>query len=353
MSSTPTSSMENPKEPKPRRVDFVVEKSELEIKTNLLLFWQSIPLFVKLISIVTFIFYIISLFFPFLSFYLANIPFYTLNKFQFWRLLTSALITTNIFNIIIGLIFWVREASSLESSLGTIKYGFIFFRNSFFIQFLYTVFVLLLRIFTSNKNVLLYKIISDNPERKVTKNCGFWPVIMCEMTLLCLSNSDTPVKFLFLPCPFKAKFYPIIWMVIFSAVNFNRLGNICEVLVGVIFAFIYHFMLKNILTISDSCIEKVEGFCGCACLKKIYSFVSVGSYINNKYEKAVTGEKSKSYKNKKNNKSDIQVLDRVKLEDGNKSRDNILERTINVNIRDEGSFVSDRMDSSSIKVETI
>ena len=41
-------------------------------------------------------------------------------------------------------------------------------------------------------------------------NSGIWPIIICETTLLCLNNPDSKIKFLFVPSPIRAKYYPFI-----------------------------------------------------------------------------------------------------------------------------------------------
>ena len=94
--------------------------------------WNNIPLFIKFFLIMTFIFYFLNLFTNNIAFFLSNIPYYTITKYQFWRLITTIFISTNFFKIIIGLICWVKYASSLETSMGTIKYMTIFILNTFF-----------------------------------------------------------------------------------------------------------------------------------------------------------------------------------------------------------------------------
>ena len=102
--------------------------------------WNNIPLFIKFYLIMTFIFYFLNLLTNNFAFYLADIPYYTITKFQLWRLITTIFISTNLFKIIIGLICWVKYASSLETSIGTIKYSTIFFLNTFFIQIIFCFF---------------------------------------------------------------------------------------------------------------------------------------------------------------------------------------------------------------------
>lgn len=366
-SSSQSSEPKEAPELKPRRVDFVLEASEFDIKSNLYRIWKNIPLFIKFISILSLLNYFINLIFPSLSFYLSNIPLYSLNHFQFWRLITSVFITTNIFNILIGLIFWLRDASSLETSVGTIKYMIIFIRNSLFIQIFYCFITLVIKVLTGSQNVFEYKIL--DAQNKLVRNCGFWPIIMCEMTLLCLSNMDTPVKFLFLPCPFKAKFYPIIWFVIFSLINFNHLWDIFEVLIGVIFAIVYHLYLKYYLTITDSFAERLENNVMFQWMKKLGGFVSA-SYITNKYQKyskrknkfgkiidkVRKGKNNEEDENSKENVANVSdsIIDVIKKDDiidENKSKEEVLDRS--VNSQDGGSIVHEVIEERVSSSENI
>ena len=103
------------------------------IKEKFLQIWNNIPIFIKCYIILTIVLYVLTLKIKCISFYLINVPYYTVFKFQIWRLLTSVFITTNIFQIILSFFVWVKYASLLEISLGTIKYTLIFFINIFFI----------------------------------------------------------------------------------------------------------------------------------------------------------------------------------------------------------------------------
>ena len=200
----------------------------------------------------------------FISYYLINVPAFTILKFQIWRLITSVFITTNIFQICLAFFVWVKYASLLETSLGTIKYTLIFLVNTFCIQVLniiiYTFFSLL------NKK-------SYNSEIKSKKNSGLWGIVMCEMTLLCVSNPESPMKLFLIPYTVKSKIYPIILVLMFFLVNYLEIDP--EIISGVIYGFIYFYYLKSKLQISDTFVQKLESNQIFKWLSNFKGFISV------------------------------------------------------------------------------
>ena len=244
-----------------------------DCSTRLSKIWKSIPFFVKTINILTILIYIPSLFVKEIPYYLANIPYFTLLKFQLWRLLTGTLLTTNVFNIILYLLFWVNEASKLETGLGTVSYFLIFLMNSTFIRIIYSILMVIIGLLTKkniyNKGKFTGRINSS----------GLTPVIMCELSLLCLSNPNSKMKFLCIPFEFKAKYYPIFLFITFGLLN--SLYTDVEILIGILYSFLYHFILKNKLRISNNLAIKIEKLC--CCIKNINGFVKV-----NKISRRVT-----------------------------------------------------------------
>lgn len=236
--------------------------------------WKNIPLFVKFYLIITFIFYFLNLFTTNISFYLSNIPYYTISRIQFWRLITTILISTNLFKIIIGLICWLKYASSLEASIGTIKYMTIFIINTLFIQILFCTFSYsIMHFFKKDISYLLNK-----NTLKGVNNISIWGTIICELTLLCLSNPESPNKLLFIPVTIKAKYYPFLLVGVLTIVNSFKID--LEVISGIIYAYIYFYSLKNILKISDNFAQKMEDNICCKFFLEMNSFISV-SNINN------------------------------------------------------------------------
>ena len=223
-------------------------KEQIEdMKLKLGKIWLNIPLFIKCYFIITIVLYILNLKLTFISYFLINVPSYTILKFQIWRLITSVFITTNIFQIILAFFVWVKYASLLETSLGTIKYTLIFLLNTLCIQ----VFNIVIYSFFSLLNKK-----SFNSEIKSKKNSGLWGIVMCEMTLLCVSNPESPMKLLLIPYTVKAKIYPIILVLMFILVNYLEID--VEIISGVIYGFIYFYYLKTKLQISDTFVQKLE-----------------------------------------------------------------------------------------------
>ena len=235
-------------------------------------YWKKIPLFIKFINIITIAIYIPSLFFKQIPYYLANIPYFTLLKFQIWRIFTGTLLTTSIINIIMSLLFWVDKASKLENSLGTVQYSLIFFMNSFIIRIIYSIIIIIYEIITKDKIIKTGKINGE------IHSSGFWPVIICELSLLCLSNPNSDVRLLCLPFEFKAKYYPIFIFIMFGLLN--NLNTDFEVLIGILYSFLYHFVLKNKLKISTVFVKKVENCCCIKKIAKIKGFVSIDTLGN-------------------------------------------------------------------------
>ena len=253
-----------------------ISSPKITAKMGIKKLWNIVPLVIKFMSLSTITLCIINFFFSKISYLLSNVPSNTIFNFQIWRLFTTALITTNIINVFLGLIFWTREGSSLETRLGTMKYIMIFIRNTFLIEVLYTLIISIISLILKNKNFLSKKM----NDKGVVSNCGFLPVIMCEITLLCICNPNTKVKFLSIPWEFKAKYYPFIWFLVFCLVN--NYHNDIEIFTGIIYAFIYQHLLRRYLNIPDSLIEKMENNCCFNWMLKITGFVSV-SHITNKF----------------------------------------------------------------------
>ena len=240
------------------------KENQNELKGKLGQIWINIPLFIKCYFMITIILFVLNIKLKCISFYLINIPYYTVFHLQIWRLITSVFITTNIFQIILAFFVWIKYGSLLETSLGTIKYTLIFFINAICIQisnlFILSTFYLI--------NIKLFK-----PEFKYQRNSGIWGIVMCEMTLLCLSNPESPMKLLLLPFTVKAKIYPILLVILFMIVNFLEMD--VEIISGVLFGFIYYYYLKSNLQISDSFVQKLESNSFLKGLNNIKGFISI------------------------------------------------------------------------------
>ena len=253
----------------PQEIISTEKKEQIDdFKLKLGRIWANIPLFVKFYFTVTSILYLLNLPIKCISYYLINIPSYTIFHFQLWRLITSVFITTNIFQIILAFFVWVKNASLLETSLGTIKYSLIFFVNAICIQLINTIIISIVSLI--NNNIF-------NPEIKSKKNSGIWGIVMCEMTLLCISNPESPMKLLLLPFTVKAKIYPIILVILFFISNYLEID--VEIISGIIYGVIYFFLLKTKLQISDSFVQKLETNSLFKKMSGIKGFISV-NYIS-------------------------------------------------------------------------
>ena len=212
---------------------------------------ENMPLFIKIIVFLTLIFFLINLFIPYVAFFLANIPYFTIYGFQIWRLFTTAFITTGLLSIIFSLLFWYRDAVQLERENGTIKYMLTFFMQNFFIQILYCSITLIISIIIQNTILLRTKITPRG-----VRNEGLWPILMCDLTLLCLNNPEADMRFFFFPCNIKAKYYPLVLFAIFTVLSGFNIDF--EILCGIGFGFLYHYYLRNKLEISDTFALRVE-----------------------------------------------------------------------------------------------
>ena len=251
-------------------------------KSNCRKLCEIIPLFIKTILLITTILYLLNNFVFNISFYISNIPYYTINKIQIWRLFTTSLMSTGIINILLSLALWAKFGSILEDKIGTILYLFIFIINSTAIQILYSILISIFSLIIKNKNILKLKY--DNKYN--VYNSGIWPYIMCELTLLSLSNPNQIIKLFFFP-EIKAKFYPIIVFIIFSLLN-NLIVDF-EVFCGILYSIIYHFLIKNKLKISNQFIKRIEKTNFIKCFTKFGGFISIKenrfSHYDNSYNK--------------------------------------------------------------------
>ena len=230
---------------------------------------NSMPFFVKIVVCSTIILYLINFIIPYVAYFLADIPYFTIYYFQIWRIFTTPFITTSLFSVIFSIYFWYEKASRLEKDIGTIKYIIIFFMNSFCIQIMFCILMLLLSLIIRNKAPLVMKISQGR-----VRNEGIWPILMCDLTLLCLSNPNEIMQFRFFPCTIKAKYYPLFLFLIFTIISGFQIDfeNIC----GIGFGFLYHYFLRNRLKISNNFAEKLGNSCLCRWMKTKKGFIGSG-----------------------------------------------------------------------------
>jgi membrane associated rhomboid family serine protease len=229
---------------------------------------DNMPFFIKIVVFSTLIFFIINLFTPYPAFYLVDIPYFTIFHLQIWRLFTTAFITTGLISIVFSLFFWYRHAVKLERDKGTVKYMLTFFMNCFFIQIMYCLLMIIISLVIQNSMMMKMKLTMGG-----VRNQGLWPILMCELTLMCLSNPEANMRFFFFPCVIKAKYYPLVLFAIFTLLSNFQIDF--EILCGIAFGFLYHYYLKNKLEISNSFALKVENSFLCRWMANKKGFISI------------------------------------------------------------------------------
>jgi membrane associated rhomboid family serine protease len=203
--------------------------------------WAQVPLFVRFVIISTVSLYLISWIIS-IDQSLSNVPLYTIKHFQIWRLLTSVLMTSNIINILFAFISWIPDAIKLENTSGTVRYGLNFFSNSILIQILYTV------------GMGLISLVGGSGALQV-QSSGLWPLIMSEISILCLANPDNQVMMFFVPYPFRAVYYPWALFAFFTIMNMTIQFDI---LAGIAYGHLFFYYLRNYVQFSDSFIQRCE-----------------------------------------------------------------------------------------------
>ena len=285
---------------------------------------SNIPFFVRLVIITNVILIIANIFFPHVSFYLSNIPALTIKQYQLWRLITTSFITTNLINMILGFIVWTKDAISLEKTLGTIRYIFIFILNSIFINLISCFLAFLFS--SENFQILHYSYVHK------VNNSGIWPIIICETTLLCLNNPDSKIKLLFVPSPVRAKYYPFIIIILLTLINNFRINF--GIVSGFFYGIIYYFLLQNKFSISEGVTKKLEKSCLFRCLIGLNGFMilhqlnhamnSGNVNISNSFESIdIPGRKNSNSDdymevNDQNNSHNVESLDGIKTNSDNK-----------------------------------
>ena len=284
---------------------------------------SNIPFFIRLVIITNVILIIANIFFPHVSFYLSNIPALTIKQYQLWRLITTSFITTNLINMILGFIVWTKDAISLEKTLGTIRYIFIFILNSIFINLISCFLAFLFS--SENFQILHYSYVHK------VNNSGIWPIIICETTLLCLNNPDSKIKLLFVPSPVRAKYYPFIIIILLTLINNFRINF--GIVSGFFYGIIYYFLLQNKFSISEGVTRKLEKSCLFRCLIGLNGFMilhqlnhamnSGNVNISNSFESIdIPGRKNSNSDdymevNDQNNSHNVESLDGIKTNSDN------------------------------------
>jgi len=234
------------------------QNNQPTLKEKFKLWLSTVPFFVRCIMIITILFYILSWFLGGFTKALTNIPAYVIYGIQIWRLFTSSFVTLSIFNILFGFLAWIPDAIRLELTSGTIKYILAFLINSIIIQIIYVTLSFILSIIS--KQLILMP------------SSGLWPVIMAEITILCLTNPDNQLRMMCLPCLVPSKYYPWALFAFFSVLNMNLQFDI---IAGIIYGYLFNHFLKTKIQISDEFIKRIENISFVNKLANLNSFVSL------------------------------------------------------------------------------
>ena len=230
---------------------------QISCKDRMKAAWATVPLFVRFVITSTIIFYLVSWIVG-IDFILCNIPYYTLKYFQIWRLLTSVFMTVSIINIHFAFLSWVPDAIRLETSTGTVRYFLNFITNSIFIQILYSVALLIPSIILGDKILKM-------------PSAGLWPLILAEITLLCLANPENEVRMFLIPCPMKARYYPWALLAFFTLINMTLQ---IDLVAGIGYAYLFNYYLRNKIQFSDNFVQKCENSFIFKCFSKWTGFIS-------------------------------------------------------------------------------
>jgi len=210
--------------------------------------WQKIPLFVRIVLITSITIYLFT-FIPSLTnyfvYYLLNIPALTIYKLHIFSVFTTVFVNISIFTLLFALISWVPSAIVQEQQSGTIKYMINFLMHSTIIQVLY--------VFIS------FLLVSAISSMLTTPSSGLWPLLMAEITVSCCADPEKPVVMMFIPYPFKAKYYPWALIGFFSLLNGFQSFQF-DAVIGIIYGYSYSYYLKNYFIIPDNFVNRVDNW---------------------------------------------------------------------------------------------
>lgn len=238
------------------------QNNQQSCKEKIKEYWKEIPLFVRFVISSTIFFYILSWITPFIKNFL-NIPLYTIYKIQLWRIFTSVFMTLSILNIIFAFFAWLPDAIKLEKSAGTIRYFFNFMLNSICIQLIYTTIAFFISLFASSFLLI--------------PSSGLWPMILAEITILCLNNPQGQLQMFLIPCLIPAKFYPWALFAFFTVLNMSVQFDI---LAGILYGYLFFYFLKNKMQFSDEFINRAENWPVLNKIKNCESFISLSKSIS-------------------------------------------------------------------------
>jgi membrane associated rhomboid family serine protease len=217
--------------------------------------WASTKPFITRATCLTLVvFYLLGVFVD-LEMALSNNLRYTVYKFEIYRLLTSALLSGGLINLIFGLMAMSQLGSALEYQSGSARFlalmGTLALCGN--LAFLTVVFLL---------SVL------GQPDAEFMSASGFWNVLMPLMAVQCMATPDQPRKLFFFPCEIASKFYPLALFAILSLMSGLRLDMALGLGMG------YAFSLGK-LSFADPSNARIQGW-ESGCMRR---FTSRAGYI--------------------------------------------------------------------------
>ena len=106
---------------------------------------------------------------------------------------------------------------------------------------------------------------------------GLWPMLLAEITILCLTNPQKQLMMMFIPFTIPAKYYPWALFGFFTLINVSIQFDI---LAGILYGYLFFFYLKDKLEFSDEFINRAENWHLVNKLNSCESFVSLSKSIS-------------------------------------------------------------------------
>ncbi len=169
---------------------------------------------------------------------------------------------------------------------------------------------------------------------------------MCEMTLLCITNPESPMKLMILPFTVKAKIYPIILILIYILINFIRID--VDIISGFIYGFIYFYFLKTKLQISDIFVQNLENTDFFKSLSHIKGFISV-NHISSGIPISITKVSTIDIEQEKEKLKGKGVVVEGCLEEGKLDENEIENDNENIAVNTEKNDNNENLDSNKIE----
>jgi len=238
--------------------------SSSSITTNVSVWLKSIPLMTRSSFLLCSFLYLCSLLFGSFNPEVCLVSFLVVNQYQVWRIFSSAWFHMGILHILLNMMSFLPLGSSLEKTLGTIRYAYL---------------ILLVSILNSFIHIFISYLLFYNPfySTSFIYECsvGFSGVIFT-LLVINLHSSTEQTRSLFgiikVPSSFYAWVLLVVLQLIMPGVSF--LGHLS----GIISGYLYNFGYLNKLFISNSIINSLETSNALGFIVSNNGFISNPSY---------------------------------------------------------------------------